>query len=508
MNAITEGRKALIGAAAKNRRFAARFTLLHIRILFALLALAGFAGCASIEAKPGFEDVQQQVMPRLGQSVRWNQGTREDEAAKAAVKALLKDTLTVDQAVQIALLDSPSLQAAYERLGLAQADLVRSGLLANPVFSASWRTSAVGIEREFGIVQDFLSLLTLAPRKQVATSAFDKAKLDVAHEVLKLAAEVKSTYYLVEGGEQALELFEQALTAARAAAEFAQRQYEAGTLSQREQALHQEFYARTVLEAARGELALASDREKLNRLMGLWGEDTQWKVPRRLPDVPQATPTFEKLESQAISERLDLAAAKKEHESVAAALGFATNYRFLSSIGLGWSYKRESDGQKLKGPSVELGLPLFDRGQASIGRLHSQLRESERNLEALAIDIRSQVREAHTRLLVAQQSVQHYRTAVLPLNQRIVTETLKFYNGMLLGVYDLLAAKQNQINAGRDYIAATKDYWLAHADLERALGGHLPGPQPTEPKQSEPKGKPEPPAATPARPQGDHEHHH
>ncbi len=406
-----------------------------------------------------------------------------------AVRALLRDKLTVDEAVQVALLNTPSLQAVYERLGVAQADVVHAGLLSNPVFSLGYQRSTTGVSHSktnLGVTQDFLSILTLAPRKQLAGASFEKAKLAVGQEILRTAAEVKAVYYTVVGDAQALELFRQALTAAQAAAELAQRQYDAGTLSKREQRLQQAFYAQTLLDVAATELQLASDREKLNRMLGLWGANTIWQVPARLPEVPASAPLFEKLESVAIAERLDLAALKRERDIVAGSLGYTKDYRYLSVLGIGYGYERDILDETLRGPTLELGLPLFDRSQGNIARLESQLRETQRKLEALAIDIRSEAREAYTRVLAAQATVEHFKAAVLPVQQDIVNETLKFYNGMLLGIYDLLRAKQDQVAAGRDYIHAIKRYWLAYVDLEKALGGRLPAAAVTMNNPSEP----------------------
>lgn len=75
--------------------------------------------------------------------------------------------------------------------------------------------------------------------------------------------------------------------------------------------------------------------------------------------------------------------------------------------------------------------------------------------------------------MAARNIVKYYHDTVLPLRQQIVDEAQLYYNGMLIGVYELLLAKQNQINAGREYIEAWRDYWIARADLERVVGGRL-----------------------------------
>ena len=157
--------------------------------------------------------------------------------------------------------------------------------------------------------------------------------------------------------------------------------------------------------------------------------------------------------------------------SLADALGVAQQFRYLSLIGLGLNFSRETDGEKIRGPSIELGLPLWDRGQGSRVRMQAQLRESERNLEALALDVIGETRAAYMKIENAKTSIKHFNTTLLPRHQRIVAETLKLNNGMLLGVYDLLLVRRNQLDAQRDYLETLKSYWLARADLERGIGG-------------------------------------
>ena len=208
------------------------------------------------------------------------------------------------------------------------------------------------------------------------------------------------------------------------------------------------------------------------------------------------------LESQAAAERFDVAAARKNVDLVADSLGVASQYRYLSALGLGFSYERATDGERLRGPSLELGLPLWDRGQGKRMRMEAELRESQAKLEALSLDVAGDVRSAHARLTNAQRSAQHFRDTLLPLHERIVAETQKFYNGMLLGVYDLLLARQNQLNARRDYVETIKSYWLARADLEHAVGGGNLGAAMTKPvTQLEP-----PPAPVSDMP-ATHKHH-
>jgi cobalt-zinc-cadmium efflux system outer membrane protein len=444
----------------------------------ALLSLI-LSGCASVQHDARFPEVRDTVGQRLGANIAWNRNSEKDQRVHEAIRRLLQQELTAESAVQIALLNNRRLQANYEALGIAQADLVEAGLLENPVFSIAVYSGSVGTITEAFVVQDFVSLVSLSARKKVGEAAAERTALEVANNVIDLARQVQAQYFTLVGDAQALELARQVVDATEAAAELAQRQRHAGNLSRRDQSLQQAFYAQMLLESAQAEAQLASDRERLNRLMGLWGQDTSWKIPTRLPTVPEALPSLEQVEAQAVSQRLDLAAAKKSADAAAQALNLTRQLRYLGPLGIGVAYKREPGNEKFIGPTVELGLPIFNQGQATVARAEAELMRNRERVTALAVDVRSEAREARARVVAAQEVVRHYRDVILPLQQTIVSETLKFYNGMLVGVYDLLLAKQAQVQTARQYVSANKEFWLAWTDLELALGGKVPLPAPT-----------------------------
>ena len=139
-------------------------------VAVALVAVT-LAGCASGPSDAGFGDVQQAVLARTGQRVVWNRQSPEDAATTAAIGRLLAAELTADAAVQVALLNNRRLQAVFEELGIAQADLVEAGLLQNPVFAGHARfagNAPAGTNIALSLVQSFLDLVTLPLRRRVA----------------------------------------------------------------------------------------------------------------------------------------------------------------------------------------------------------------------------------------------------------------------------------------------------------------------------------------------------
>ncbi len=161
-------------------------------------------------------------------------------------------------------------------------------------------------------------------------------------------------------------------------------------------------------------------------------------------------------------------------------LALASGSRFLTG-GVGASFEREPDGARVVGPTARLELPLFDQKQALLSRLEAELRQRKERLAALSIDARSEVREARGRVLVTRGIAAHYHRVVIPLRERIVALSQLHYDAMLLGVYQLLMAKQSEVNAYREYIEAVRDYWIARSELARATGGKLEAPDSSAP---------------------------
>lgn len=476
------------------------------RVAFVLLltTTAALIGCATVDRNTGLSDVDQAVSQRIGKRIHWNQGTVQDGAVETTIRSILQRQMTVDDAVQVALLNNPSLQATYEELGIAQSDLVEAGLLQNPRFDFNYKPAIAdgsGTEIEFTVVQNFLSIAFLPLRKKVASEAFERAKLQVANEVIDVVHEVRAAFYTLQAHQQVLEMERNALLAMEASAEFARRLHDAGNITDLALANERAAYMQVKVGVARMELEVGNDREELNQLLGLWGGDTTWTIADRLDELPPADPSLEHLESLAVAQRLDLEAARREAQALEQAFVLAKQTSPWMDFDLGIAGKRESDGLKLLGPEISAEIPIFNQGQTRIARAESELRQSQQRLRKLAVRVRSQVRVARTRLVTARDIASFYRSQLLPLRQTVTSLSQEQYNGMLIGVFELLQAKQAEIASGREYIEALRDYWVAYAELEHAVGGRLPLPALPESDQ-------EAVPVTPSSPQEPQHQHH
>ena len=434
-------------------------------------------GCASVALNAGFDEVKAAVEERAAIKIYWNNGTDLDKEAAEKLGSLLKDKLTVDDAVQIGLLNNRELQAVYSDLGVAQADLVQAGLLNNPIFDGAikWATPGGGKpDLELAVVMNFLDIIYLPLRKRVAAARFEEAKTRVGGLVLDFAARVRTAFLMHQANQQMLELRQTIVQALSASLEVARRLTEAGNITDLEFARDRALAEAGKLALRSAEVAVRQSREELNTLMGLWGKQTEWQTDERLPEIPQQPIQTEELERVALNRSVDLLNARQRLVSAGEQLGLNKATALIPESHMGALGER-TDGAWEVGPVLEFPIPLFDQGQARTGRAAAELRRAQQEYYALAIRIRSMSRAVRDRMEGARDRALYYRDIMLPLHERIVNESQLQYNAMQLGPIQLLRAREQQIETGAAYVEALRDYWLARAELAQLLSGRLPG---------------------------------
>lgn len=474
-----------------------------------LLSAFAWASCATAPADAGFGEVQRLTALHTQHDVHWYRGSAQGEARERELRQLLAAPLSADAAVRIALLENRELQASFERLGLARADLLEAGRLSNPTLAASARfpdRAPSGTNLELGLFQDLLDLLLRPARQDIAGTQLEETELCVAAEVVDFVARVRGAYYAALGAKQVSAMRKLVVDAALASVELARRIHEAGNLSDLQLTNEIGSYESARVAWARAEAERLATREELTRMLGLWGPDAAWRLPEGLPEIPAEELPLGSLEADAVARRLDLAAARKHAEALAQALGVTRDWRFLGMAEVGVSAEREPEGQSVIGPELSLELPLFHQRQAEVERLAAELRRADDQVLSLAVTVRSEVRAARDRLLAARALARHYREVVIPVREAAVGLTQEEYNYMLVGAFELIAAKQAEYDAYQEYVESVRDYWMARTDLERAVGGGLGGSAPLPSTTPEPGSEPvtEPPLDDlPA----DHHHH-
>lgn len=452
------------------------------KTLLALACAAVLAGCASLSPDGGTAGIQNAASASLKAF-----GVADAQVAvaptqqtEAAVKTLLAGPLTMDNAVRVALLNSPQVSKSMAQLLISEADRVQAATLPNPHFSfmRAIEGDKVMLERAIGL--NIMGIIALPWRSKWQGQQYELAKLQAAQEVIRLAADTRKAWISAVAAQQIAQYAAQAKLAAEAAGELARRMARVGNWSRLNQAKEQAMLADAATMQARAENSAFSEREKLIRLMGLWGEQTRFKLPDRLPDLPQEVRDSQGIETQALSQRLDVRAAAMQADHMAKSLGLVKVSGFINALDL--KLIRETttdqttgDKEKLRGWELELPIPLFDWGGAANARAQATYMQSVAQVRKSAIMARSEAREAWHSYRTAHDIAKHYRDEIVPLRKFINDENLLRYNGMLIGVFDLLNDTRTNIMAVSACIEAFRDFWLIETDLQTTLTGTSPG---------------------------------
>ncbi|MBS0546190.1 MAG: TolC family protein [Proteobacteria bacterium] len=462
-----------------------------MRQSFALLALVltGLvAGCAKFSADGGMDnvarDVGQEAGADLGRSVVKITSVEQAQQARERVSALLAEPLSAETSVQVALLNNRDLQAAYNDLGISEADYVQASLPPNPGLSLM-RVSGSGVaDFQLGLVENILNLFTLPRRSAIAAEHFEHARHQAVFTTLRLAVDTRRAHIRAVAAQQQVGFLDQARATVDQAVRLNARLGEAGGGDQLDQAELAAFYAELSAKVARARLTARQERESLTRLLGLWGGDASFRLPAELPPLPREPDTMAAVEVDAINHRVDLVMARHDVAALAKSLSLTEATRYVSILQLSGIVNNEaanplttSNADITRGGfQIDLSLPIFDTGEARTRLAREQYMRALNLLAAKAVNARSEARIAYDVYRGTYDIAKFYRDRVLPLRGIVSKEiALRYSNGVLAGegmrvdLFKFLLDARTRITANAAALDARRDFLLAAADLQAAL---------------------------------------
>lgn len=433
------------------------------------------SACKTLSPDGGMDTVAAISGQGLSKNVLQVRSAEDAARAHDVVARLLQQPLGADQAVQIALLNNLDLQAAYNRLGIAEAVAVQASRPPVPSLSISRISTSLELDIERQIMASILSLATLPARARIAEGQIEQAELRAAQETLRVAAETRRAYYRAVAAREAVVALTEAKSTTANAAELAARLEQTGAVNKLDQARREVFATEveTELMAARQQAVAA--REALTRSMGLWDGDSA-RLPSSLPPLPATVRGLGAFEQEAMDRRIDLQLARAETETLARSYGLTRKTHFINVLDASGVSKTQKDRGE---PSADGGgfdiafeVPIYDFGKARVREAEQRYLEAVNRLGAMAVNARSVAREAYAAYKATHAIAAQYEREVLPLRQTISEETLLHYNAMQVDAFALLDAARAKARAKVGSIEARRDFLLASTDLSAAvLGG-------------------------------------
>ena len=471
--------------------------------LAAASALLMVTGCTSLPAGQDDRDTRALIESRADLPP----AHLASDARAAAPEDLPKDLIDAARAVELAFRYSPRVDQAYARVGLSRADLEAARRIANPTFVYSrLKSTSGGAQVGRGITESLTDMLLLPTRTRFAAGALAQAQQRAASELISLASDVEVAWYDAASAQQIAATRAVAATAAEQSAVLAQRFFDAGNINRLALAQEKAALSAATITALRANTHAQRRRAELGVLMGVQ-DDASWTTAT-LPPANAASAatssaasaatssaasaaTPDDLVALALSQRLDLAAARQEVAMREDALAVTRRWRWLGRVEFGYEHEHEAGGGSIQGPTLAIELPIFNQGQDAIARAQATLQEARAMLANLTLQVQNGVRaDAHS-VQQAREVAERYRSELVPQREAIVARTQEEVNFMLKGVFELIAAKQAEYDAYQGYLEALRDFGIERARLRAAVGGKLPD----EPAPANAT----PPAAPPAR---------
>jgi len=429
-----------------------------------------------VSLEQNLERVNQETSGFSGGLVQLASDVSERKERELAATQLLKSGLGQDAAVQLALLNSGLLQTLLAQ-GWAEAAVgAQSGRIGNPAFGFKQMIHGDELELVRVLSMGLLDILTFPARQDLARQRIEQAQLQLASQVVDHVTGVRQAWVRAVAAQQTLNYAQQILEVAEASAELARRMRLAGNLNRLNRAREQGFYADAATRLAIAQHQATSTREELIRLVGL--DEAQAKMlqlPQRLPELPKEALDAKVVGNMATRTRLDIQLALNAVNAAAKAQGI-TRFTSFTEIRLGPRSDTTFDNaagsrSTAHGFEAAIRVPIFDWGDMLRGASNARTLAAVHNLEATLRSAGSNLRESYSAYRTAYDIARHYRDEVIPIRKLIAEEKQLRYNGMIIGVFELIADAKDQVVTVMAAINAEQQFWLADAALKASVIG-------------------------------------
>jgi outer membrane protein TolC len=319
-------------------------------------------------------------------------------------------------------------------------------------------------------------------------SALERARADVA--AVSFARDVQRAWVAAVAADQSLRLAYDAFEATEAGTELGVRMTRVGNWGQDRLVREQLALTDAGIRLAQARQRAASARELLVRLMGLWGEAAQIALPSELPALPDRPLPGDGLEAVALRThpQLEVAAIEAERARRGIASRSLERWSELTREALSQSVGSPPDDGNPLAQTIS-SAPVIDLRRSAVDHETVRAVRVQADATALAVAIRSNVREAYLQYRIAHDVAQSARENAR-LSTEMQEEMLMRYNGMLNSTWDLLASGRDRVASEAAALQAQRDFWLAHANLQAVLAGaDYTGPDPIGGKAGENKQK-------------------
>lgn len=466
-------------------------------------------GCAKVNPSTDYQRAATEVFAATGQSAVFD--PNDDSQAIQVVSELLRDGLTAEDAVRVAMLNNPTLRAAFLRIGMARADLVQSGLFSNPslAFSLQFPEGGGRSNLQASLAQNIVDLWHIPVRKKVAESTLTETVLTIARESTQLAADTKAAYFAAVAADRDLSIVKENLEVAQGLLNVTLARQKAGAVGELDVNLARSPALNAELEVQTARLDVGTARRRLATLLGLTMEAENLRLTDPLPQPPDVNLSPDQVVEVALSARLDLKAARQA-TAVAEDRVREEFLQVFPNIELGPFLERnerralpgrnipadaarssvaagaptapdiQSRGQRnqerrqeidsILGPALTMTLPIFDQNQAQIAKAEFGYQQALKQLDAIERAVVQETRQAVARAQTVWEVARFYETQIVPQAQKNLKLSDTSYRAGKTSIITVLEAQRTLLATRRIAMDAMRTAAVSIAELERITG--------------------------------------
>jgi len=400
----------------------------------------------------------------------------------------LDNSLTLEQAVELALEKNPDLQAIREELDLARAGSViaRQNTL-NPQLKFEYEgdnfTEKEGIQEvRFGLSLNLELRGQRGWRKRMSESGEISAEQRLRQAEWELRSVVKVAFHGLQFLNQSIELATKRLDVSRRLMDVAEARLERQQIPE----MDANFVRLEYYQAANAHLRITGKRSiaqgRLLRLLGLPNGSGLNVIgefePKEEWDVSDSA-----LLERAIASRGDLAALQAEVERAESRIGLERALVWPGAE-VGFSYRREDDlvdvggFQRFKrdrhyGFEVSVPFPILYQRSGEIREAKAVANIQRARFNALKLSVRMEVSETAQLVRILRKTLANYESKLSILSEQNLVDIERAFVAGEVGTIEVLKAQSDFVEVTQNYYDVLLEYLEAEATLEAVVGPPL-----------------------------------
>ena len=380
------------------------------------------------------------------------------------------EPLSLERAVQAALLNNPLVRAELTRLDAAQAERIQAGLLRNPMGSLMVLRPEGGgrFELNYSLMQSLFDLFTRSGRVAVANAAQARVQAEVMMQLVRIAQDTEAAYFEVITAKDTVRLQQELLALEQNTSMLQTRLARQGAVSSSMAIGQQAAFSQQTQLLRTAEAEQVKALSMLAQQMGL-ATSKRMLLPDRLPAMQLSVFNEPELQALAQKHRPELLAANANIGQMRAEKNLQTGALRNTEPSLGLAGVRESSGFSLNGLGAQITLPIFDTGRARSDLADAKITQAQFQAEATRRFIPLEVERALA-ILIASTKALAQSDRNLKQQQQLEKLSVGNYqqgNGDYQRVVD---AKRYRLSSQMQQVQAQQIVRSALVDLERSTG--------------------------------------